>query len=83
MRSMDTSEDIHELGQELRASMSMSDRLAMTLQMSDDMAAVTADGIRHRHPDYDDDQVMWALRRMYLGDELFLESTPDAPLLSS
>lgn len=41
-----------------------------------------AAGIRLRHPEYDHDQVRWALFRAYLrDDELFHVVWPDAPLL--
>jgi hypothetical protein len=55
--------------------------LELAFQMSDDARAITAAGIRHRHPDYDDDQVRWALYRLLLGDATFTAAFPAAPLL--
>ena len=43
----------------------------MTFELSDNLRAITEAGIRHRHPDYDEEQVRLALIRTMLGDELF------------
>jgi len=40
-------------------------------------------GIRARHPDYGDEQVTWALRRLRLGDDLLRQAWPDAPLVAT
>lgn len=45
-------------------------RLQMALRMSDDSRAVTLAGIRHRHPDWTDDEVHLELLRLLLGPEL-------------
>jgi hypothetical protein len=38
-------------------------------------------GIRRRHPNYTDQQVMYAWQRLSLGDGLFREAFPDRPCL--
>jgi hypothetical protein len=38
-------------------------------------------GIRHRHPEYNDEQARLALFRVLLGDELFKRAWPRAVLL--
>lgn len=63
-------------------SMSPARRVSLMVAMSEEMLAVTAAGIGARHPDYDDDDVSWALRRLRLGDEIFRAVWPDAPLLA-
>lgn len=45
-------------------------RLAMACQMSDEARAVSEAGIRHRHSDWDDEQVHRALLELLLGPEL-------------
>jgi hypothetical protein len=45
-------------------------RLQMALRMSDDSRDVTLAGIRHRHPDWTDDDVHRELLRLLLGREL-------------
>jgi len=45
------------------------------------VARMEADGIRRRHPDYDDHQVMLAAARMRHGDDLVRAAWPDEPFL--
>lgn len=45
-------------------------RLEMALQMSEDARAVSEAGIRHRHPDWVDEQVRRALYALLLGEQL-------------
>ncbi len=58
-------------------------RLLTAMRMSDDIRNVSAAGITHRHPEYDQREVRWALDRMVLGDDLFTKAFPSAPLLSA
>lgn len=57
-------------------------RVEIAVQMSDEVWELAADGVRFRHPDYDRQTVVWAVRRMRLGDELFRRVWPDAPLVA-
>jgi hypothetical protein len=45
-------------------------RLRMALRMSDDSREITVAGIRHRHPDWTDEDVHRELLRLLLGREL-------------
>jgi hypothetical protein len=54
--------------------------LAATL--SADTRRLTRAGIRARHPDYTDDEVELAIRRLLLGDDLFRRAWPTRPLLA-
>lgn len=56
-------------------------RVAAAAEMSEDMRAVAAAGIRARHPGYSDAEVRHALFRLLLGDELFRRAWPHAPCL--
>jgi hypothetical protein len=40
------------------------------------------EGIRHRHPEYSDEEVRLASIRARLGDELFLKAYPNARLVA-
>jgi len=51
-------------------------RLAQAFQMTAAARALSAAGIRQRHPDYTDRQVKVALIRLTLGDELFRRVYP-------
>lgn len=53
--------------------------LLLAMQMSDEVRRVTAAGIRHR---YSADEVRWALFRVVLGEDLFVQAFPEAPLLA-
>ncbi len=62
-------------------SRTMDERLRMTIQLSEDVREISRCGIRARHPDYSDQEVEWAPRRLILGDELFHAAWPAAPRL--
>ena len=51
-----------------------------------DLSAFTrqtsAAGIRARHPEYSEEQVTWAMRRLVLGSALFEKAWPTAPVLA-
>ncbi len=51
-------------------------RASMTFELSDVLHHLTEAGVRHRHPDYDDDMVRLALLRLWLGLELFRRVHP-------
>ena len=42
-------------------------RLALAAEMSDEIRAVTESGIRHRHPEYSEDEIRAALVVIRLG----------------
>ncbi len=50
--------------------------------MSEQARQIAMDGIRHRHPEYTDEQVRHAMYRLTLGDELYEAAWPDRPLLA-
>jgi hypothetical protein len=63
--------------------MSMAERLELACEMAAFAREVAAAGIMLRHPDYDEDQVRWALFRHRLRDDrLFRDVWPNAPLLA-
>jgi hypothetical protein len=51
-------------------------RLAQAFQMTAAARALSAAGIRQRHPEYTERQVKLALIRLTLGDELFRKVFP-------
>jgi hypothetical protein len=82
VRSADTSPEAHDLQIQIYRSMSPARRVSIAVAMSEEMLAVTAAGIGARHPDYDEEHVSWALRRLRLGDETFRAAWPNAPLVA-
>ena len=49
----------------------ISARAAMTFELSDNPREITADGVQHGHPDWDEAQVKAAVLRRVLGGRLF------------
>jgi hypothetical protein len=81
VRSADTSPEAHGVQLAVYRSTSPERRVAIAAEMSEEVLAVAADGIRARHPDYDDQHVTWALHRLRHGDETFRQAWPGAPLV--
>ena len=54
----------------------------LAVQMAEDARAIVLESIRARHPEYDEAQVRFAFFRHILGDELFRQAWPDAPLMA-
>lgn len=82
MRSTDTSLEAHARQVAVYRAMSPDQRVSMAVAMSEDVHTIAAEGVRARHPGYDDDQVRWAVFRLRLGDELFRQVWPDGPLVA-
>ena len=80
--SLDTTIDAHAAQVAAWRRMGPERRMALALEMSNDIREVARAGIRHRHPEYDDEQVRWALYRLVLGEALFSKAYPTAPSLA-
>lgn len=78
---MDTTRDADEAQLAVYRRMTVEERLLLVLQMSDEAFELTRDGIRMRHPDYDERQVFLAFARLLHGDEVFSRVWRGAPLL--
>ena len=81
MRSADTSVEAHQVQLAIWRAMSPAERARLAVEMSETVARLAVDGIRARHPDYDDESVHRAFLRLRLGDDLYGEVWPDAPLI--
>lgn len=46
-------------------------RAAMTFELSDNLRRIVADGVRFRHPDWDEETVRLRVIRLTLGKSLF------------
>jgi hypothetical protein len=82
VRSADTSLQARRRQVEAYRAMGPARRVELAAQMSDEVWALAADGVRARHPDYDVQTVIWAVRRMRFGDRLFKLVWPGGPLIS-
>jgi len=81
MKAADTAEDAHRVQLAIWRRMGNAATADLAVQMSDEVRGVAMDGIRARHPDYDEDEVRHALFRLTLGDELYRAAWPDRPLI--
>jgi len=52
-------------------SIGMAGRIAMTFELSDNMRATVTDGVRYRHPEWNNQAVEREVLRLMIGDELF------------
>jgi hypothetical protein len=82
VRGADTPLASHRRQIEVYRAMEPARRVELAVEMSDEVWELAADGVRSRHPGYDQQTVMWAVRRMRLGDQLFGRVWPDAPLVA-
>ena len=80
IRSADTSK-IAEMKQiEALRKMGLTGRAELTFQLCDNLREVTRSGIRHRHPDYTEQQVTQAYLRLTLEPALFQQVFPNCEI---
>jgi hypothetical protein len=58
-------------------------RVELAFRMSEDVRRLAEAGVRHRHPNYSNQQVHAAVTRLMLGDALFRAAYAGAELLPS
>lgn len=81
MARSDTTPEAYEVQVEVWRRMGGEGRVALAIRMSESARALARDGVRARHPEYDEEQVRFAWLRMTLGDALFAAAYPRAPML--
>lgn len=69
-RPLDTTSDAHRIQRAIFRRMNGSARVAMAFEMSEGARSLTEAGIRHRHPNWTDQQVHDALLERLQGAEL-------------
>jgi hypothetical protein len=80
-RPADTDPEAYEVQLEVYRHMSGGQRLALALELSDNVRTIAREGIQARHPNYSVREVADALNRLLLGDALFRAAWPGRPLL--
>ena len=78
MRPLDTSLDAYRVQLEIFRKMSPEERLQRGSELSRFCRGLLADGVKHRHPNYTEDEVRLAVIRIELGNELFVKVYPHA-----
>ena len=69
MRPLDTSPEAAAVQQGIIARMTTAQRLKLALDMSDSMREVARAGVRHRHPEWNEEQVTREILRVLYGFE--------------
>jgi hypothetical protein len=72
----DTTAEAARVHLEIIRRLSPDKRMELALRLSGTIRDVVADGVRNRHPEYDEEQVRLAVMRLMLGAELFQKVRP-------
>ena len=78
MKSLDTNPDAEKVQIEIFRRMGPEKRLQSAALLSETCRTLLAEGIRMRHPDYNEEQVGLAVIRSLLPEDLFLRAYPGA-----
>ena len=78
MRPLDTNTDAEKVQIEVFRRMEPQKRLQAAALLSETCRTLLAEGIRKRHPTYDEEQVRLAVIRCLLPEDLFLRAYPSA-----
>ena len=78
----DTSPEVWRRQMDAIARRSVAERLEEWELLNEAMSRMEDDGIRRRHPDYDEHQVFLAAVRLRYGDALVLAAWPHEPLVA-
>lgn len=77
----DTSPDADAVQREAYRRMGGAGRVQVMFRLNDMVRHTAMAGIRHRHPDYDDEQVLLAYARLLHGDDLVRQAWPGRKLV--
>lgn len=78
VRPLDTDAAAHAAQMQAYRRMGPEARVRIAFEMSDDVRRIALEGIRARHPEYDDERARRALFRLMLGEDLTKAIWPDA-----
>jgi hypothetical protein len=76
IRPLDTSSEAWRIAREAHARLGPGGRVRAAFEAAEFGRALTLEGIRLRHPDYDQRMLRLALFRRLYGDALFLKAYP-------
>jgi hypothetical protein len=78
MRPLDTSPDAEKVQIEIFRRMEPQNRLRSAAYLAEVCRTLLAEGIRRRHPNYNEEQIRLAVIRCLIPEHLFLRAYPDA-----
>jgi len=55
-------------------------RLKMAFELSDNLRSIVEAGVRHRHPDFDEQKVQLQVIRLMIGETSFKQVYPDVEM---
>jgi hypothetical protein len=82
MHPRDTTLESHEVQLQVYRRLGATGRARLAGRLSADTRELTRAGIRVRHPEYTEEEVELAIRRLLFGDDLFRRAWPARPLLA-
>jgi hypothetical protein len=74
----DTSKEAAEIQAAVFKDMTVSQRMAITFQLSNNMRSLVIAGIKKRHPEYTDKQIVEAVIKLTVEKELFQKVFPNS-----
>jgi hypothetical protein len=77
-RPLDTSPEVERIQNEIFRKMAPARRLQLAIELTQTSRKLLAAGVRHRHPEYNDEQVRLAAIRLTIPEKLFLAAYPHA-----
>jgi len=77
MRPPDTASEAEKVQVEVFRSMGPERRLQSAIALSQTCRKLLREGVRRRHPEYGERQIMLAVARLMLPEELFLAAYPE------
>jgi len=78
MKPLDTTPEAEKIQSDIFRRMGPEQRLQAGLALSRTCRELLREGVRRRHPDYDERQVHLAVIRLILPDDLFSQAYPEA-----
>ena len=77
-RPLDTSPEAERVQIEIFRKMTPERRLQLAMELTQTSRNLLASGVRLRHPEYDEEQVHFAVIRLTIPEKLFLAAYPHA-----
>ncbi len=78
IRPLDTTPEAYEIQLKIFQAMTPEERLQRGSELTQFCRGLMADGVKYRHPEYNQDEIHLAVIRLELGEELFIKVYPHA-----
>jgi len=78
VKPLDTRPEAERIQLEIYEKMSPDRRLQISIDLAQTCRSLLREGVRHRHPEYTEEEVRLAVIRIQLGDTLYKNVYPDS-----